>query len=855
MRAIVESFKDDLRLQGYDSIVYSLRGDGGQWAAVPLDPAQVEIAPAIRGGEADAIGAARGVTSSVESSTTRADLTRTRTDVQPFMEQLAAPETRRALETSWGGDGGKLVRSTNQAFEDVLESVQVAVRGDRDNVLAVARNIGTARQRLTSAVASWRRAAAAADGPDAARVQQIADDTEVAIRQLLSDSTEAHHALMRAVSDARQIGSDVATATSRELVTTIDNHITALRLNRYQRVQDMYDDAGALDSRLVAHIESAQGRAVDLVDKARASSARVDELRDKLRTARNTHEAGVEAHEAEELRLRLSADDMVRSADEYEARAAAEAEGALAEATIETLQAQRGRVASVAESVRLHAEAELAAAELTRVRGVAEDMEARWAAMPMGGRVEVVEATIREGWSRIGANTMLPDEIVEGLQNVNRIVGHRSTSRTLQGIDTITELFKSWAIATPGFHMRNSFGGLFNNALAGVNVRRYRQFHALYGPVRRTLDAGGGIDAQVTAMRESRGARSLVNRGREDVVDSMEQLIRNGTLSGGQSRELERARRISETGIRGQHFNPLSPNFAFVNFARRPATHIENYLRGSLALDRLMGGHGIHQAVSDVYRFHFDYDDLSAFERGVLRRVIPFYTWTRKNLPLQIEMMLTNPKVYNRVGSVKREVERETEAEELVPQWYAERFHIRLPIGGNVFGGEQGDVAYLVPDLPFTELDRALDPHQIIASSNPLVKAPLERLTNHSFFFDSPYIDAYRPMPSPWEVALAPFMPALNEAGVVARRDDGRSMMLPADMATIESFFPVFSQSRRLVPSGDDEKTRDRWEQNVVNYVFGLGIRVNTEISREAEQTRREFEERDVARLEASLES
>lgn len=59
--------------------------------------------------------------------------------------------------------------------------------------------------------------------------------------------------------------------------------------------------------------------------------------------------------------------------------------------------------------------------------------------------------------------------------------------------------------------------------------------------------------------------------------------------------------------------------------------------------DRMDKGYNIDGAVNDIMKFHYDYSDLTDFEKTYMKAIFPFYTWTRKNLPLQLEMMITNP--------------------------------------------------------------------------------------------------------------------------------------------------------------------------------------------------------------------
>ena len=49
------------------------------------------------------------------------------------------------------------------------------------------------------------------------------------------------------------------------------------------------------------------------------------------------------------------------------------------------------------------------------------------------------------------------------------------------------------------------------------------------------------------------------------------------------------------------------------------------------------------QAAIHVKKHLFDYDNLSKFEKEFMRRGIPFYTWTRKNLALQLQTLSTKP--------------------------------------------------------------------------------------------------------------------------------------------------------------------------------------------------------------------
>lgn len=48
-------------------------------------------------------------------------------------------------------------------------------------------------------------------------------------------------------------------------------------------------------------------------------------------------------------------------------------------------------------------------------------------------------------------------------------------------------------------------------------------------------------------------------------------------------------------------------------------------------------------AAKRVVRSHFDYGDLSTFEKVVMKRIFPFYTWTRKAFPLMVAHLFITP--------------------------------------------------------------------------------------------------------------------------------------------------------------------------------------------------------------------
>jgi hypothetical protein len=130
---------------------------------------------------------------------------------------------------------------------------------------------------------------------------------------------------------------------------------------------------------------------------------------------------------------------------------------------------------------------------------------------------------------------------------------------------------------------------------------------------------------------------------------------------------------------------------------------------------------------------------------------MPFYTWSRKNIPLQLEALVTHPDKINKINLAKNNIQAQAEVpyEDQVPSYIQEAMPIYLP------GSPKGQaaaigLANLVPiaDLQvFTKYFNTEAAPDIIEKGklsntastvmggvSPLIKAPIEYVTNYDFF-------------------------------------------------------------------------------------------------------------------------
>ena len=148
-----------------------------------------------------------------------------------------------------------------------------------------------------------------------------------------------------------------------------------------------------------------------------------------------------------------------------------------------------------------------------------------------------------------------------------------------------------------------------------------------------------------------------------------------------------------------------------------------------------------------------------------MRRLIPFYTWMRKNVPLMLEQLVVNPERFSYVpkgitaiNNLSADVNHYD-----VPDYFSESTAIRMPkYVDHVIKDANTAISkllyslgaiderpeeitglqpvYLKPDLPFQDL--GMTATELLSSLTPVIKTPFETIIGqergHSFFLDRP---------------------------------------------------------------------------------------------------------------------
>lgn len=189
-------------------------------------------------------------------------------------------------------------------------------------------------------------------------------------------------------------------------------------------------------------------------------------------------------------------------------------------------------------------------------------------------------------------------------------------------------------------------------------------------------------------------------------------------------------------------YKPRSTSNFIVGVAGDVRQTVDYFVRGASVLNRMRKGESFREAFDTVAKHQINYDprSFSRFERKILKRLFPFYSFISRSIPMVAMELATNPG--GRLGQVIR-AERFAQGgdDSYVP------YDLQDSTAINFGSSPNGDVKYITNlGLMHEDALTYLAPTQgvrgilskVIGSSNPLVKGIIEEATNTSTFFDGP---------------------------------------------------------------------------------------------------------------------
>lgn len=264
--------------------------------------------------------------------------------------------------------------------------------------------------------------------------------------------------------------------------------------------------------------------------------------------------------------------------------------------------------------------------------------------------------------------------------------------------DKFLNTWKGLTLITPGFHMRNLFGNSFNSYAVGMDLAsqvKYSRVAMLelnkFDEFQKILAQGGELTKaqqkiydRVSKFRSSgliqshRGVRDL-----EQVKQAVEEALKKG-----------------KPGAREAYDKLVRLNF---NLAEK-MDDTQRYMLYRWKLDKTGD---FQTAVDTVAESLFDYSRLTSFEKDVMKRIVPFYTFMKNNFVFQAKNIFRNPQQYAKAGRAYKYYLEDIAGfgTDDLPDYVTENMWLPIPV--MITKNDKEGIAFLKANLPisdFTEL-------------------------------------------------------------------------------------------------------------------------------------------------------
>ena len=305
-----------------------------------------------------------------------------------------------------------------------------------------------------------------------------------------------------------------------------------------------------------------------------------------------------------------------------------------------------------------------------------------------------------------------------------KLVNPKEIHEALKIFDTTQNIWKStatyWNVA---FHTRNSVSNVWQNSIAGVNnPLDYAKATKIQFKLR---DKKYGLFG-----KDLKGLENLAPDEQKIVKEYREQgLSRVGHLSGDIAQSIE-----SEIMSTMDLLKKKKPGQVLNKIGGAAGDAIEGNAKLAHFIAKRKEGFSAFDAGESVKKYLFDYEDLTTVEKEVFKRILPFYTFTRKNIPIQLETLIKNPARQSKLIKAKNNVEILTgddKTQHILPEWLKDSAPVHV-------GNKDGKVRYIKLEgfLPVADLNKfSGGAKDLLNMVSPVIKAPTEQLANHNFFF------------------------------------------------------------------------------------------------------------------------
>lgn len=317
---------------------------------------------------------------------------------------------------------------------------------------------------------------------------------------------------------------------------------------------------------------------------------------------------------------------------------------------------------------------------------------------------------------------LIRDSISPEFQTINMLA--KAT-----GFDAITSLFKRsvTGLFAP-FHVRNYMSGHIQNfEVLGVDALNPKNISIgqkiAFNMAKGKEMPSGMITLGKKTMKFKDMMKPFVNRFSGDTFYTAD--FDTALKAGG---ELKSAAKIFSKERLGTTVKTLGLGQEAIPFkvGRSIGQFIEHSQKATAYVTALSQGKTIQEALELATRAGFDYRQLTRFESQIMRRIVPFYSFARKNVELQLRTLGENPERINQVlrffGNIGETLT--DEEKKNLPAFIQESIGVKLE--DTPEGLKQYISSFGTPIEAFTQLFGSNPVLRTISQMNPILKAPIE---------------------------------------------------------------------------------------------------------------------------------
>lgn len=391
--------------------------------------------------------------------------------------------------------------------------------------------------------------------------------------------------------------------------------------------------------------------------------------------------------------------------------------------------------------------------QATREKALFEDMGERFGSSMYGKEF----TTKIEGHPYLEGYYFPPD-IAKQIPRVIKdwTVGSASSIKMIQLYDKVLSMWKTLAtIYRPAHHIRNLVGDVYMGALDGVvSVKPYRLALRVQRQMKGAYETMQDVDRLVEIGALSNHAKAplpgtMLFRNKSGIPFTAEQIAAVAHQKG----LFEHVKTLEDIIDLGSDARGIAWNRPLGGAAARlarGASELESHnTRLAHFIDVIMKSRGndlpkiFEDAARRSRKFHPSGLDLTHFEKTVLRRLLPFYSWMRKSAPVLLEGMVMKPGItvipaklgeaLQMANGIDTTRDNPFPVDQMFPKWLRDEGigPIGLPDGllGNLTN--QSPAGYVQAGVGLNPLSQLIEqlqaPGKTVGSSlSPAIQVPLE---------------------------------------------------------------------------------------------------------------------------------